>query len=380
LALTDVAGVLSRKFIVGFFIPTFFGCLALKLLVADQAVPRALREASSGAQILILGGVALLLGLFLWGVHYSLIRVLEGYWLIALPNGARPHGDPASRWSRSRILRLVRWTYRVPFRLLSRLRRGFGEWKRQRWVRARAQLTEIKKQKERSPERTQAVRQLTERFPPEDRLVLPTELGNVIRAFENHPRERYGLDGIPVWPLVVTMLSEGERSELEETTTDVAFWLNSLVVVVVAGSVLFAERLWHPPGDSIETALIELAIAAAVIGMVTWMYRQLIGAAIGWGKPVRAGFDVHRLELYDRVGVKRPHTREDDVAAGKAVNRMLAFAEPIPLRWRATPPGTPTDSDEKHRQSVPVAVWLIALAVVAGHLPGVRRFLTRVTG
>jgi hypothetical protein len=383
LALTDIAGILSRKFVVGFFLPGFFGCLALKLLVADRAVPRGLREAGGGTKILILGGVALLLGLFLWGVHYSLIRLLEGYWLIAptLPDRDQALGNPDSRWRRSRLLSpvrgllvLVRGGVRAPFRLADWARRRFGTWKRQRWVRVRAKLLEARAQPTPSEERTRAARHLSARFPPRDDLVLPTELGNVIRAFETHPRERYGLDGIAIWPSIVTMLTDSELAEIEEKTTDIAFWLNSLAVVVVAGALLFAERLWHQPGRALETAAIEVAIAAAVVAMAAWMYRQLIGAAIRWGEPVRAAFDVHRLELYDRLGVRRPHTKDEDRSAGDATNRLLAFADPLPLGWRADPSHEGQHQDQGRERRLALAVSVIAVGIaVIGNLPALKR-------
>jgi hypothetical protein len=373
LALTDVAGVLSRKFVVGFFIPGFFACLALKLLVADEALPEGLRD-DGATQILIVGGIALLIGLVLWGVHYPLIRVLEGYWLIAprLPNRAPAQGKPHSFWHRRRLLRVLRRILRAPFVLAGRLRRAFGEWKRARWVRTRAQLIAVKSEPTRSPERTRAAGELTARFPPEDRLVLPTELGNVIRAFENHPRERYGLDGIPIWPTIVALLNDSERAELEDVTTDVAFWLNGLVVVVVGGMLLFAERLWHPPGGTLKTVAVEVAVAAAVGAMTVWMYRQLIAASARWGEPVRAAFGVHRFELYDRLGVRRPHTEKDDLEAGRAVNRLLAFAEPLPLEWRVnatagTAPASAHNQNElaRRRQRKRLLALAISAAAVA---------------
>jgi hypothetical protein len=374
MALTDVAGVLSRKFVVGFFIPTFFGCLALKLLVSDKALPDQLQGAVDGKQILILGGVALLLGLFLWGVHYSLIRLLEGYWLVAatLPNRTGPRGDPDSLWNRARLFRGVRWIITWPFRLASGLRLKFGNWKRGRWVRTRAELERIRWQKEESDARTRAGRELTERFPAEDLLVLPTELGNVIRAFETHPRMRYGLDGIMWWPRIETMLNDSERATIDETTTDFAFWLNSLAVVVLGGALLLAERLWHPPGGVIETVLVEATIVATLALGGTWMYRQAIGAAARWGLAVRAAFDVHRFEVYDRLGVRRPYTAEDDGESGRAVNRLFAFAIPLPPESRVGD-GAKNARSAKRRKRIRAMVCSAAGMVIGFTIAGVTR-------
>lgn len=193
-----------------------------------------------------------------------------------------------------------------------------------------------------SPERTAAAMELHRRFPASERHVLPTEFGNVIRAFETHPRRRYGMDGIAIWPRISTKLSDGERTELEEVTTDFAFWLNTLAVVAVGGALLFVERPWHPPGGALQTALIELCVIGATGLACLWTYRQAIAAAVRWGDPVRAAFDVHRLELYDDLGLARPATRKDDVISGDAVSRMLWFAEPIPDALRAPSTGDDT--------------------------------------
>ena len=69
MGLSDVAGVFSRKFIVGFFIPAFFVVLGLTQLVDERTLPAAYLDASGGAQVLIVGGFALIVGLLLSGLH-----------------------------------------------------------------------------------------------------------------------------------------------------------------------------------------------------------------------------------------------------------------------------------------------------------------------
>jgi hypothetical protein len=63
-----------------------------------------------------------------------------------------------------------------------------------------------------------------------------------------------------------------------------------------------------------------------------------------WGDAVRAVFDVHRLELYDKLGVRRPASPEEEQEIGRAVTRCLLYAEPIAARFRTRPP------DEKPEQ------------------------------
>jgi hypothetical protein len=62
LGLSDLAGLFSRKFVIGFFIPVFFAPLAWAQLVDSRTMPGVYRDASQGTQILILGGFAVLVG------------------------------------------------------------------------------------------------------------------------------------------------------------------------------------------------------------------------------------------------------------------------------------------------------------------------------
>lgn len=348
MGLPDVAGVFSRKFILGFFIPVFFATIAWAHLVDAQALPSVYRAASSGTQILIIGGFALLVGLLLSGLHYSMIRFLEGYWLLAEDQFAPPQ---------RRATAVGRLGHRIRHRAARRVTRwrlAFGWKRRDYWIARREQLCALEELPARSKARTDASRKLHEWFPSDDARVLPTRFGNVVRAFETHPRQRYGLDGIAVWPRIATLLSDGERAELDEATTDLAFWINLLVMVSLGGVLLFAERLWHRPGDSVATAGVEAAILVATIVLAVWMLRRATAAAARWGLPVRAAFDVHRLELYEQLGLRRPASQLEEEAVARAVGRLVAFGEPFPDDVRATAPNDADDEDKDEDEETPV--------------------------
>ena len=293
MGLSDVAGVFSRKFIVGFFIPAFFVVLGLTQLVDERTLPAAYLDASGGAQVLIVGGFALIVGLLLSGLHYSLLRFFEGYWLINIrvvgPRQTTEEDFAGRIW-------------RVRDRALDALdaaRLRTGQRMKARWAARRALLVEVSSANDPSAERTAAATELNRRFPASERL-LPTKFGNAIRSFETHPRSRYHLDGIAIWPRLSGLLAEGERSELDDATTDLAFWVNGLTLVTIGGAVLFLERLWHRPGGSLETIGVELAVIVVTTLLVWFMYRQAVSAAIRWGDPVRAAFDVHRSAVSRR--------------------------------------------------------------------------------
>ena len=139
-ALTDIASIFSRRFIVGFFLPAFFGLVALKLLVDKQALPASLANESGGTQLLILGGVALLLGMLLWGLHYPLIRLYEGYWLIAPVRKPRSDPWPEDDERKHRIRSRLRRARAAATAWFSAKRLSYGNRRRDRWIRDRQRL------------------------------------------------------------------------------------------------------------------------------------------------------------------------------------------------------------------------------------------------
>lgn len=75
--------------------------------------------------------------------------------------------------------------------------------------------------------------------------------------------------------------------------------------------------------------LIVVTVVAA--GLVAWgAYRAAVGAAVQWGAPVRSAFDLHRLELYSQLGLKRPRDEtEERTVIARAANRAASFGEDL---------------------------------------------------
>lgn len=306
MALSEFAGVFSRYFVIGFFAPAFFAAVILSQLVDQRFFPDAYVDASAGAQLAVLGGVGLLAGLVLSGLHYHVTRLFEGY-------------------------PLVRWRDKP---LIGPVHDGLlGH-----WLKAYDDL-HAALDGEPSPERTKAAQQLSRCFPVRRETVLPTRFGNAVRSFETHGRPRYGLDGISAWPRISLLLTDPERQQVEDAQTDVAMFLNVSFVVGLAAAALSVDRLLHEPAAGWAT--VQIAITWLVAAAFFWgSYRAATAAAMRWGSPVRAAFDLHRFELYERLGLKLPETQSGEEAIARATNRLLLFGEPIPDGLRAKPATT----------------------------------------
>ena len=54
--------------------------------------------------------------------------------------------------------------------------------------------------------------------------LLPTRFGNALRASERYPNDRYGLDGIAVFPRLIQVAPQSYINQLEEVNNKLVFW------------------------------------------------------------------------------------------------------------------------------------------------------------
>lgn len=308
MGLTDVTGVFSRYFIVGFFLPTFFSLAFLKIVLSKAWLPQAV-EPDSGGAFLVLGGLALLVGLVLLGLRDPIVYLMSGYLLI------RDDGS---------------WLYR-PIR-------AAGEWMRRRLLKdftalqIQARPTSSVETDSECRRRRRAEWQFDLRFPNSPEKVLPTRLGNTIRAWEDHARKRWSLETVVVWPRINTFLSEQESKLHADAETDVAFFLNSALALTVAGGVMILDAAIEHPHPLWLAWIYVLPFVLAYL-----FYRAAVEAAQRWGSFIRASIDLHRTDLYQRLGVRIPSTARQTKDVGVAINRLLLYGDVLPDSVRAEP-------------------------------------------
>jgi hypothetical protein len=294
MALSTVTGVFSRYFVVGFFLPCFFSLFALWLTVSHGLLPDGFERHSDGTEIIVLGGVALIAALAASGLNYGITRLFEGYPLEAV-----------RRWPL--LGRLRGWA----------IRRQRREYDRLLATRDGADSSEA--------DRGLAAWRLDRRFPADPEKLLPTRFGNAVRAFEGHARSRWGLDGIAIWPRIEMLLSAEERELHTDAKIDVNVFLNAAVGALVVGVVLLVDLALNSP---VESAL--LWAYATPFAIAYLLYLPTRGAAERWGSEVRASVDLHRLELYTRLGLRAPESFSDERKVAKALNQCLLYGIPLP--------------------------------------------------
>lgn len=138
--------------------------------------------------------------------------------------------------------------------------------------------------------------------------VLPTRIGNILRAAETRPYHRYGLDAVIVWPRLWLVLPDLVRHEL----TGARGSLDSSVAAVIwaVGFVAFSPWAWW----------------AAPAGIV------IAAAAARWWVPARAEvfadlveatFDLYRTALYQQLRWPLPDTPAAEHDTGSTLTKYL---------------------------------------------------------
>lgn len=147
---------------------------------------------------------------------------------------------------------------------------------------------------------------LSKFFPEEDFRLIPTDLGNTIAAFEDYPKQRYGIDAVYLWPRMLPILTEEEYAVfVEKEKAGLDFLLNLSLLLSVFGlecvgfKVIFGLQIspWWPIG-ALLTAF--------------WLYRSSIRGAYSWGETVKVAFDLYRYQLARKLGLQPLNWKGED--------------------------------------------------------------------
>ena len=78
------------------------------------------------------------------------------------------------------------------------------------------------------------------------------------------------------------------------------------------------------------------------------LYRATIDPAMGRGEVVRASIDLHRLEVYEKLGLREPTSFSDERGLATKLGQLLLYGKPyLPDDcWRVKPAEAKSDGSE----------------------------------
>jgi hypothetical protein len=137
---------------------------------------------------------------------------------------------------------------------------------------------------------------------------LPTPIGNILRAAERRPVDKYGLDTIEVWPHLWLLLPEDTRNELRAARAS----LDAGVVTATLGILFcaFTPFTWLavPIGLAVTTIAVTIVIPAR---------------AQVFGELIEAAYDLHRGAVYRQLRWPLPANPEQEHHAGAQLTTYL---------------------------------------------------------
>jgi hypothetical protein len=161
-------------------------------------------------------------------------------------------------------------------------------------------------------------RELMYHYPANTKEVLPTALGNRLRAAEQYAHTHYGLDAIIVWPRLWPLLPEHVQKSLDASRQT----LESEVRLFGWGLLTALWGIW-------AWWAVPLGLGLAV---ASW-FRALYSAEV-YGDLVRTAFDLYRFALYEALRWPPPSDSDTEREYGKQLTAYLfrgLLREPVKL-------------------------------------------------
>jgi hypothetical protein len=259
--------------------------------VADKGVFRELKRLS-GVEGLVLGAIiALFISILLAASSGLLYRVLEGY---LLPVWLRNRGVARHRTHRTNLLRDV----------------------------AQAAADD--------PIALPMIREAIDRYPRAPSAVMPTKLGNVIRAGETYGATQYGLDTILLWFHLQSVAGAAVTDSVNQSRALMdfycgLFWLPPLFAAAAGFSA------WY------GSSPIQLVGLAAIL-ICPLAYMGVVNSAVQYGSSVRALVDIGRVDLAAKFGVSLPRDSDSERELWMAITNLVAWGRTWTLssEWIST--------------------------------------------
>ena len=278
-----VTGLFDRRFVLGLLLPTFaFSAGVGALIATDLGWTKTISwwqnlGTSRQVTVAIAAAVGLVFVATVLGTQVvAITRALEGYWRWAWTD--KTIGEAGRRWQRHRLTRLARDTSAMGY-----LRQYLA-------------------------------------FPPAELGdVLPTRLGNTLRAAESYPGdgERWGLDAVFWWPRLYLIIPDSARQQVDDAraSMDQMSVLSMLSAAFAAVAVGFGVT-------GLPLAVWGSCAAGALV--LSWLtYRAAITSAAAFGDLVRSCFDLFRNDLLTHLGWPLPERLPDERALWNALGQQL---------------------------------------------------------
>ncbi len=354
-AALSVGQRIGRYFNLVSMIPSLFLVLWIYVLVCSGALSGGPSLEHMRAQLSAHWSVGTVLGLVLASFAIAMVlhplqfvttQVLEGYWgttplAIAAMNIRIVH----HRKRRRELRRQAGYNRRA---LLNAWLRRHPEWKEYSEKELEVRVGNQMKSEQGDPlimhliARQEALHR-AEQYPSDDSRILPTQLGNVLRHFEDSAGTQYGLDAITISPHLHLVAPDRHLDYLKDAREDMDSSIRICTVGLVAAVLTVAILLRY--GSWLLWALVPYGVSYLA-------YKGAVSAAESYGNVIATIIDLDRFLLYDSLGLYQPRDTDEERRNNAKLMQVLA-GNPATLRYRRSGGETQRPAHLTRRRSRP---------------------------
>jgi len=316
---------LGGNFMIAAFIPSLAfvsACMvAFGPLLADtfiENVRTSLSPLNQNGLIILL--IAIMMGFTLTSLNTYIYKLFEGY---VLPEYLKPLQRIEVR--RSRQIGRKR-------DLLNRKIQRIENWK-QNWLRAEMpayQENKLKRINDRLVQWTNLRDALAadydQRYPPVESQIMPTRLGNILRAAEAYSQDRYHIDAVALWPRMVWAMDKEYMLNVDNANDQCSFLLNSSLLSGIFTLMLWAAAIyvWLRPSGSFSSIAYLLTGISSL--MIAWFfYTASLLNVTKYGNLIRSSYDLFRFNLLEKLHLKVPADIDEEKLMWRKVTDFVTI-------------------------------------------------------
>lgn len=183
-------------------------------------------------------------------------------------------------------------------------------------------------------------------YPPQPQYIMPTRFGNILRAAEHYPEERYKMNAVTAWPRLIYAIDPDYYNQIDQSNNGLAFVVNSMVLsALLALMCLIASihqfMVWgltksyeislNSPQVLVEFGWLYLGGVVFFMGVAYFFYNASLPAAKQYGNMIRSAYDLFRFDLRKQLRLPLPADSDEDRQSWERWSEFVAVGDDMPM-------------------------------------------------
>lgn len=300
--LDKAASFLDRRFLLAYWFPTLIS-LSVGLLIyswpkdwepLNHYFSALMSENYSSPLMIILGTLllTLILAYILQAFSHAFVQFWEGYW-------------PKSLWDLYKDLIGVNETW--------------NKLKQKRITASKNDQTLYASLQEK----------LFFEYPYKEERLLPTKLGNVLRASEDYAETTYGMDVVFWWPRLWIILPEDVKQQIDDSQAPIIALINlatQLGIFTLIGFIYLCIQFRELWGIWACVAACVTLILGLILTFLS--YRGAVSQAKVYGLLIRSAVDIYRFDLLKALHQSIPSNLSEEKRLWDKMNKWVYLVDP----------------------------------------------------